>query len=300
MDRFGDFLRRSAHTLLDHEEVVSLSRQMARGNRAMEALRSGAFPPEDRRRLVTAIQDGNSARERLILHNLRLVMSISSGYRVEGLTQEDLFQEGVLGLMRAVEKFDPDAGWRLSTYATWWIRQAIERAIADTARLIRLPQHVHHRLRNLVQARDSLLREKGRAYLDDLVDATGLQPSVVLELLQLAPGPASLDGLVGDGLATLSRLQVDGASPGPEEMALEAWVAADLRGLLGQLPERDAEVIILRFGIGREKPMTLDEVGDRYGLSRERIRQIQVGAMNQLRCLVGIRHEKPHPERETA
>lgn len=287
-DGFGEFLKRSAHDLLNQDEVVALKREMDRGTAALESLDAGAFDGSERARLLATVRRGQSAKQRLLLHNLRLVLSISSRYHVDGLTPEDLFQEGVLGLHRAIEKFDPDKGWRLSTYATWWIRQSVERAVADKARLIRLPVHVHERVLKLSRKRAALVGEKGWASLDDLVDATGFQPSVVRQLLQLMRGYASLDEVVGDGLTTLGDLQVDRHNPGPEEQAITASVAAEVDSLLAGLPERQAEVVRLRFGVGEDAPLTLEEVGNRYGLTRERVRQIEANAMERLRRLAGV------------
>jgi RNA polymerase primary sigma factor len=285
-DGFGEFLRLSSHDLLSQERVVALARKVAAGQRALQMLDTEVIDGEQRRRLVTDVRCGREAKDKLLLHNLRLVLSITSRYRIEGLSPEDLFQEGVLGLMRAIEKFDPDKGWRLSTYATWWIRQSVERAIADKARLIRLPVHVHERLLRTLRARDALIGNKGRATLDDLVEATGLQPSVVRELLQLASGAASLDDAVGDGLTTLGELQVDQRVPSPEDLVFEQVRADDVHQLLQELPDRQAAVIRLRFGVDDDNPLTLEEIGNRYGVTRERIRQIEAKAMETLRRLV--------------
>ncbi len=232
------------------------------------------------------VRRGREARDELLLHNLRLVLSITGRCKVEGLSPEDLFQEGVLGLMRAIEKFDPDKGWRLSTYATWWIRQSVERAIADKARLIRLPVYVHQRLLRVLRGREALIGKRGRAMLDDLVVAIGFQPSVVRELLQLASGTASLDDVVGDGLITLGELQVDQRAPSPEDLVFEQVAADEVDQLLRELPDPQAAVIRLRFGVDDDKPLTLEEIGSRYGMTRERIRQIEMKAMETLRRLV--------------
>jgi RNA polymerase primary sigma factor len=285
-DGFHEFLRLSSHDLLSQERVVALARKLTAGQRALELLDAGVTDAEQRRRLVKEVRRGREARDELLLHNLRLVLSITGRYKVEGLSPEDLFQEGVLGLMHAIEKFDPDMGWRLSTYATWWIRQSVERAIADKARLIRLPVYVHQRLLRLLRARDALIGKKGRATLDDLVDATGFQPSVVRELLQLTSGTASLDDVVGDGLTTLGELQFDQRAPSPEDLVFGQLTADEVNQLLERLPDRQAEVIRLRFGVDDDKPRTLEEIGSRYGVTRERIRQIEMKAMETLRRLV--------------
>lgn len=296
IDGFGDFLERSAHDLLAHDEVVSLARTMQRGQQALAMLEGTDAEAAHRGQLVSAVRRGEEARDHLILHNLRLVLSITRRYRVQGLTAEDLFQEGVLGLVRAIEKFDPDSGFRLSTYATWWVRQSVERAIADKARIIRLPVHVHERLVKLVRARDDLIRTRGWASFDDLVDATGFQPTTVRELLQLAPGTASLDEVVGDGLTTLGDLQVDPAATDPEHAAVVGVVADEVEKLLTGLSDREADVIRLRFGIGENEPRTLEEIGDRYGVTRERIRQIEARAMRRLRRASGLREpDAPTP-----
>jgi len=291
-DGFGEFLKKTRHDVLPHDVVVLLARRIAEGRNAAETLATGAFEPEQRATLRVAVRRGQTAKEALVENNLRLVVSISRRFRVEGLTQDDLFQEGVLGLMRAVDKFDPDKGWQFSTYATWWIRQAVERAIADKARIIRLPVHVHERMVKTVNAQSRIEGAKGWAGIDDLVDATGLQPSVVREMLRLAPGSVSTDEIIGDGLTTLGDLQID-QHPGPEEIVLEALTAEETARLLEALPVREADVIRLRFGIGSSGPSTLEDIGGLYRVSRERIRQIESKALKSLRKAAGVPESGP-------
>ncbi len=162
----------------------------------------------------------------------------------------------------------------------------MERAIADKARLIRLPVYVHQRLLRVLRGREALIGKRGRAMLDDLVVAIGFQPSVVRELLQLASGTASLDDVVGDGLITLGELQVDQRAPSPEDLVFEQVAADEVDQLLRELPDPQAAVIRLRFGVDDDKPLTLEEIGSRYGMTRERIRQIEMKAMETLRRLV--------------
>lgn len=276
------------HSLLEEEEVLRLSRLVREGLGAQDRLDSA--DEGERRQLERVIREGLRAKNRLVTHNLRLVADISHRYRVDGITPDDLFQEGVIGLMHAVDLFDPDMGYRLSTYATWWIRQRVERAIADQARLIRFPVHVHEQLKKVAHARQELLLKTGRAGLDDVIEMTGLEPALVRTLLTLLPGLTSLDDVIGDGLTVLGdMIPDDHDGDWPEAAALAASDAAEARKLLAGLDTRTAEVLALRFGVDTERPLTLEEIGTRLGVTRERVRQIESKGIASIKSQIGQR-----------
>lgn len=269
------------HRLLSHAEVVRLARLVQSGQESATRLEdpSVVLTDDEALSLRLTVTTGTRARDSIVLHNLRLVADHARRYSVDGLTFDDHFQDGCRGLMRAVEKFDPDAGFRFSTYATWWIRQAITRAIADTARLIRLPVHVVDDLTRLQRERQKLIGTTGRAPLPDLVHATGFSREKVEQLRGLLPGPSSLDAVVGDGLTTLGDLIPALESTDGERAELKEIID----GQLAVLSEREREVITLRFGLDGSDERTLQEVGDVLGVTRERVRQIEAKAFGKLR-----------------
>jgi RNA polymerase primary sigma factor len=227
------------------------------------------------------------AREQMITSNLRLVVSVAKSYRGYGLPLLDLIQEGVLGLMHAVDRFDWRRGHRFSTYATWWIRHAVRRAIATKARLIRIPVGLAERERRIARAEAALAEKLGRPPTDaELARAAGLRVGQVQEVRESARVVASLEAPVGEeGAATLGEL-VPSGTPEPVEEIMLSLRADALRDALeravGMLPERDREILRLRYGIDGGEPMTLEEIGRRFGLTRERIRQIEVEALKRL------------------
>ncbi|MEU9824137.1 sigma-70 family RNA polymerase sigma factor [Micromonospora chersina] len=225
------------------------------------------------------------AFDALVLHNLRLVASVGKGFLGQGLDMQDVDQHGVIGLMRAVERFDVTRGLKFSTYATWWIRQAVSRGIANEARLIRVPVHKAEQIRKVKSAQALLISRDGHAALRDLVAMTGLAAPVVLECLRLSVGIVSLDLLVGEDhetrLSDFVLLADD--ETGPESLLGQDELRDIVHAALAQLPERSAAVLALRAGIGCDEPMTLDEVGRVFGVTRERIRQIEGKARNRLR-----------------
>ncbi|MHB8669919.1 MAG: sigma-70 family RNA polymerase sigma factor [Acidimicrobiales bacterium] len=271
--------------LLSASDEVELAKAIEVGKGATERLASGApMTRAERGRLETAARAGDEARRRFIQCNLRLVVSIAKRYQSGGLALLDLVQEGNLGLIRAVEKFQYRKGFKFSTYATWWIRQSISRAVADKGRTIRVPVHMIETVAQVTRSATRLHRELGREPdTSEISTDTGLSPDRVREAQRIAPDPVSLFDHVGDDEAELIDFLEDRTADVPFEVAAHSLRQHELRSILSTLSEREQRVIELRFGLVGQRPQTLEEIGEEFCLTRERIRQIEAKALSKLR-----------------
>jgi RNA polymerase primary sigma factor len=226
------------------------------------------------------------SKQRLIEPNLRLVISIAKRYQNRGLSMLDLIQEGNIGLMKAVDRFQYRRGLKFSTYATWWIRQAVSRAVADYGRTIRLPVHVFDSLNRLMRTRASLAAELGRAPTPDELSKRAELPIAKVELLlEAARQPTSLETPLGtDGDTPLGHLIPDQTARTPEDAAMQGEMAAQIERAMAPLTDREREVLRLRFGLGLDREMTLEEIGRRLAITRERARQIEMKALQKMRA----------------
>ena len=277
LDGIGQF------ALLTAEDEVRLAKQMERGRRAAKALEEGT-ESEDRVKLRRYVTVGDRARREFIQSNLRLVVSIAKRYPHANLSFLDLVQEGNLGLIRAVEKFQYRKGFKFSTYATWWIRQAITRAIADKSRTIRVPVHMIDTISAVQTAEASLVKRLGRAPTDsEIAEESGVDLKKVRDAKRVAPEPVSLFQPVGEDSAVLGDfIEDEDAIPAYDLVVLQLDLES-LRSVLTQLGDRERRILEMRYGLNGQDPSTLDEVGREFKVTRERIRQIETRAIEKLR-----------------
>ncbi|MCC8244529.1 MULTISPECIES: RNA polymerase sigma factor [Saccharothrix] len=276
--------------LLNAEEEVELAKRIEAGLYAAERVRRAEdeqekLTPQMRRDLRWIVRDGERAKNHLLEANLRLVVSLAKRYTGRGMAFLDLIQEGNLGLIRAVEKFDYTKGYKFSTYATWWIRQAITRAMADQARTIRIPVHMVEVINKLGRIQRELLQDLGREPTpEELAKEMDITPEKVLEIQQYAREPISLDQTIGDeGDSQLGDFIEDSEAVVAVDAVSFTLLQDQLQSVLATLSEREAGVVRLRFGLTDGQPRTLDEIGQVYGVTRERIRQIESKTMSKLR-----------------
>ncbi len=276
--------------LLTAAEEVSLAKRIELGIEARAALYSvteGDVPSPDAdelRRLRLLVRDGDEAHRALTRANLRLVVSIAKRYVGRGMMLLDLIQEGNLGLMRAVEKFDHSKGFKFSTYATWWIRQAITRAIADQARTIRIPVHMVESMNKVLRMQRQMMQELEREpTVEELADRVDMTPARVREILRISQDPLSLDSPIGEDDSNLGDFIEDDRVEAPSDAAARNMLGAALVEALDELNDREKEVVRLRFGLVDGRPRTLEEVGRQFGVTRERIRQIEAKTLAKLR-----------------
>ncbi|MDG3016572.1 sigma-70 family RNA polymerase sigma factor [Speluncibacter jeojiensis] len=272
--------------LLNAAEEVELAKRIEAGLYAQHLLatkpRLGAAKKRD---LATIVRDGQAARSHLLEANLRLVVSLAKRYTGRGMPLLDLIQEGNLGLIRAMEKFDYAKGFKFSTYATWWIRQAITRGMADQSRTIRLPVHLVEQVNKLARIKRELHQQLGREASDEELSAeSGIPVEKITDLLDHSRDPVSLDMPVGsDEEAPLGDFIEDSEATSAEAAVIAGLLHTDVRTVLATLDEREQQVIRLRFGLDDGQPRTLDQIGKLFGLSRERVRQIEREVMGKLR-----------------
>lgn len=271
--------------LLTADQEVELARRIERCRRAQDELHRGNVDPERREALLRYIDAGKKARERLVRSNTRLVISVARRYMGRGLPFMDLVQEGNIGLLRAIRNYDYRRGFKFSTYATWWIRQAVTRALAEQSRTIRLPVYMSDAVNRMLRMQGSLQQKLGRpASVEELANALDLPPERVEKMMQIVRQPISLQTPIGeDEEDVLGDLIPDTRVPDPEESIENIMLSEDMYRRIGNLPPREQQVLQLRYGLGEAEPMTLEQVGRELGITRERARQLEMQAIKRLR-----------------
>jgi RNA polymerase primary sigma factor len=285
-DSVGLYLKEVGRVpLLTAEEEVSLAKRIERGRLAREELAGGMVTDERRMELRTYIEDGWAAREHLITANSRLVISVAKKYMGRGVPFLDLIQEGNIGLIRAAKKFDYRRGHKFSTYATWWIRQAVTRAIADQGRTIRVPVHMGDQINKLLRISHALTQKLGRdPSTEELAEELEVTPKKVENMIQVARRPLSLETPTDEEEdSILADFIQDDDSPAPTETVTQNLLKEHLQEVLGMLPPREVRILQLRYGLLDGQSYTLEEVGRKMGVTRERVRQIEAQALSRLR-----------------
>ncbi len=272
--------------LLTAEQEVSLAKRMEAGRNAKKRLGKGSgLTLEEEERLQAIVRDGQAAKEHLIKANSRLVVSVAKKYVGRGVPFLDLIQEGNIGLIRAVKKFDYRRGYKFSTYATWWIRQAVTRAIADQGRTIRVPVHMYEQINRLARVSRQLVQELGRdPTTEEIAAELGVSPKKVERTIKVSRRPLSLEMPVGDeGDSFLGDFIEDNESPPPTDRASQQLLREQIEDIFASLTPREVRILQLRFGLVDGYSYTLEEVGKKFGVTRERIRQIEAQALGRLR-----------------
>jgi RNA polymerase primary sigma factor len=292
-DTIGLYLKEAARIpLLTATEELELSQRIERGRMAREELARGNVSLHRRNELHQLIKDGWMAREHLITANSRLVISVAKKYIGRGVPFLDLIQEGNIGLMRAAKKFDYHRGYKFSTYATWWIRQAVTRAVADQGRTIRVPVHMGDQISKMQRIQHQLKQNLGRdPTTDEIAIKLEVSSKKVEYMIQVARRPLSLQMPIGDEEEDmLGDFIEDQEAPPPDELATDNLLREHIRDILSRLPPREARILQLRYGLLDGQTLTLNEVGRKMGVTRERVRQIEAQALRRLRTL-GLQRE---------
>jgi RNA polymerase primary sigma factor len=285
-DSVGMYLREVGRIpLLTAEQEVRLAKRIERGRAARRELARGPVSNKRRAELRMMIEDGWAAREHLITANSRLVISVAKKYIGRGVPFLDLIQEGNIGLIRATKKFEYQRGHKFSTYATWWIRQAVTRAIADQGRTIRVPVHMGDQINKLLRTSHRLTQQFGREpTTEELAEALDVPPKKVENMIQVARRPLSLETPTdSEEDSVLADFVEDVDAPAPDERATQQLLQEDLQQALSALPPREVRILELRYGLTDGRSYTLEEVGNKMGVTRERVRQIEAQALNRLR-----------------
>lgn len=272
--------------LLSPEEEYALAKQMSEGRQAEEKLATAPdLNPDEKRRLQETARVGKRAKQRLIESNLRLVVSVAKRFRERGMAFLDLIQEGNLGLMKALDKFDYSKGFKFSTYATWWIRQSITRALADKSRAIRIPVHMFEVINKVRRCSRELTQKLGHTpTIEQLSEELNIPPDKIQDILKIASDPMSLESPIGDEEDSyLGDFIPDDNAKAPDEAASFSLMKEAIANTLSSLTPREEEIVRLRFGLDGGQPKTLEEVGKKFNVTRERIRQIEAKALRKLR-----------------